>query len=84
MKENIQTIKLEGAETLLDDLERAIDECRQRAIRTLAEVEGITIKEATQIADEISKNAPELILPNLPFQIEEKAYQSLFNNPQKC
>ena len=72
MKENIQTIKLEGAETLLEDLERAIDECRQRAIRTLAEVEGITIEEATQIADEISKNAPDfdLILPNFPFKIE--------------
>jgi hypothetical protein len=70
MKENIQTIKLEGAETLLDDLERVIDECLQCAIRTLADVEGITIEEATQIADEISKNAPDLILPNLPFQIE--------------
>lgn len=66
----MQTLKLEGAETLLDDLERAIDECRQRAIRTLAEVESITIEEATQIADEISENAPDLILPNLPFQIE--------------
>lgn len=68
---------MDGAETFLNDLEvflidieKKIDDCRQRLIAELAKDKGITIEEATQIADDISRNAADLILPNLPFKVE--------------
>lgn len=68
---------MDGAETFPEDLDRflkelekRIDECRQRCIETLADEYGITIEEATQIADDISAEANDLILPNLPFKVE--------------
>lgn len=57
-------------ETSLKKLEKEIDDCRQRLIAELAKDKGITIEEATQIADDISAKATDLILPNLPFKVE--------------
>jgi hypothetical protein len=37
----------------------------------MAEENGITIEEATKIADEINNDSPDLLLPNLPFKVIE-------------
>lgn len=55
---------------LYEQIENAIVECRKRLIKVMAEENGITIEEATKIADEISNDSPDLLLPNLPFKVE--------------
>lgn len=55
--------------SLYDQIENAMVECRKRLIKVMAEENGITIEEATKIADEISNDSPDLLLPNLPFKV---------------
>lgn len=58
-KQEVPTIEIcfPDADKILADLERGIAECRQRAIEYMAEEYGVSIEQATRVADEISEQA---------------------------
>lgn len=56
---------------LYEQIENTMVECRKRLITVMAEENGITIEEATKIADEISNDSTVILVPNLPFKVEE-------------
>lgn len=64
-------VKWPDAIAYLERLEHSIDLCRKRLIKALAKEYDISTEKATELADEISKQAEdELVLPNRPFKVE--------------
>ena len=59
------------ANAYLERLEHAMELCRKRAIKALAKECGITIEEATKVADEVTEKWADRCEPiNLAFKVE--------------